>query len=132
MPNRYGNDTTWTTTFNLFPDYLLNLNTFNSSAYEMQSAWYPQVRATAGVALDSVLDWAKTDWQLYAGSMGNAKTLAMFVDDVHTYLSNGLNDAPFSDRYFVNSPDTAGAYSQYRNRPVVGGEWAAMALLGQL
>lgn len=130
--NRYGNDTTWTTTFNLYPDYLMGLNTFSSSAYDMQSVWYPQVRATAGVALDSLLDWAKTDWQLYAGAMGNAMTLSMFVDDIHTYLSNGLNDAPFSDRYVVSTPDVPGDYIQYRNRPVVGGEWTAIALDGPM
>jgi hypothetical protein len=91
---QYGDDTSWATTFNLFPDSLIKLNTFDASAYAMQSSWYTQVRSDAGVALDGALEWTKTDWMLWAGAASSASTMSMFVDGVHAYLANGMNDVP--------------------------------------
>lgn len=127
----YGDDESWATIFNLYPDVLLNLTTFNASAYEMQGQWYKNVRQEAGVPLDSEMNWGKTDWMLWVGSIaGDHHVMDMFVDDVHAFLTNGLNDVPFSDRYYTDG-DEAGVWSgNYQARPVVGGEWSAMALLG--
>lgn len=120
----------------------MGLGTFNHSAYTMQSNFYPTVRATAGVPLDSELDWSKTDWQLWAGSTGSAAAglgagiahpvRDMFINDVHAFLTNAqpVNTEPFSDRYFVAPPDVPGAFDGYRARPVVGGEWSEIALHG--
>jgi len=58
---QYGDDDSWTTTFNLFPDYLMKLNTFDTAAFSMQSSWYPLARSHSAVALDSDLGWTKTD-----------------------------------------------------------------------
>lgn len=126
---QYGDDTSWTTTFNLFPDYLMKLNTFDTAAFSMQSSWYPQVRSDSAVALDSNLGWVKTDWMLWAGATNSPSTMSMFVNDLHSYLANGLNDVPFSDRYYVTG-EVSGTYYDYKARPVVGGEWSAMAVQG--
>ncbi|MCJ1387201.1 hypothetical protein MMC18_000041 [Xylographa bjoerkii] len=128
----YGNDTTWTTAFNLFPSVLLNLSTFSEEALAMQTAWYPTVRAQAGVPLDSRVDWGKTDWMHFAAAYAtDVGTKDMFIDDVHAFVSEGLpgNQVPFSDRYFVAN-ETGGAYDGYRARPVVGGHFAVLALEG--
>ncbi|KAL9001934.1 MAG: hypothetical protein Q9188_005106, partial [Gyalolechia gomerana] len=52
-PEELNNGSTYSTTFNLYPDFLLGLNTFPKEAFDMQSAYYPTVRAEAGVPLDS-------------------------------------------------------------------------------
>jgi len=127
---QYGDDPSWATMFNLFPDYLMKLNTFSASAYDMQSSWYPQVRSLGGLALDSALDWTKTDWMLWAGATSSKDTMNIFVNDLHSYLSSGLNQVPFSDKYDVQGGNT-GKFDGYKARPVVGGEWSAMALQGR-
>lgn len=125
----YGNDSTFTTAFNLYPDYLLKLGTFNQSAFDMESRYYPSQHLAAGVPLDSRVAWAKTDWMQFAGAYCHDDTKTMFVNDVHAYLTNGKNQVPFSDRYYV-SGDGAGASFDYKARPVVGGHFAELALAG--
>jgi hypothetical protein len=107
----------------------MKLNTFDAAAFSMQSSWYPQVRFDSAVALDSDLGWAKTDWMLWAGATSSPSTMSMFVNDLHSYLANGLNDVPFSDRYYVTG-EVSGTYYDSKARPVVGGEWSAMAVQG--
>ncbi|KAK5130486.1 hypothetical protein LTR08_002008 [Meristemomyces frigidus] len=131
-------DDTWGLEFNLYMDVLLNLSTFPTEAYAMQTSYYPSVRGAAGVALDSRVDWGKTDWMIFAAStamakgVGNTEVRDMFVDDVHAFMSNGLNAVPFSDKYFVesNGSDVQGTFVGYRARPVVGGHFGLLALGG--
>ncbi|KAK4964111.1 hypothetical protein LTR28_004048 [Elasticomyces elasticus] len=128
----------WTMAFNLYPDVLLGLNTFPPAAYAMQSSFYASVRKQAGVALDSALTWGKTDWMIWAAATAmapgveNVGVRDMFIDDVSTYLTNGLNAVPFSDRFFVTQNDStpAGSAFAYRARPVVGGHFGLLALRG--
>ena len=126
----YGNDTTYSTVFNLYEDILLQLGTFPAEAYEMETAFYPTVRAEAGVPLDSRVQWSKTDWMLFAAAYctDNA-TREMFVDDVYGFINNQMpvNQVPFSDRFYVTG-DMVGQYYDFRARPVIGGEYAILAL----
>lgn len=131
-----GDDQSWTTAYNLYIDILLKLETFPSEAYALQSAYYKSVRSDAGVALDSRVNWGKTDWMLWAAAVaqqsGHEDVRDMFVDDVHAFISNGQSNIPFGDRFFVstNGSDGAGTWDSYRARPVVGGHFALMALNG--
>ena len=125
-----GGGTTYTTAFNLYPDTLLKLRTFSQAAFDMQAAYYPTRRDDAGVALDNRVPWSKTDWMLFSGASSpgpNNSTQIMFINDVHQFISNGLNDAPFSDRFFVKGSQ-AGRSDDFRARPVVGGHFAVLAL----
>ncbi|KAL8717732.1 MAG: hypothetical protein Q9225_005058 [Loekoesia sp. 1 TL-2023] len=136
-PQSLNNGFTYSTTFNLYPDSLLGLNTFPQAAFDMQAAFYPTVRADAGVPLDTRVPWSKTDWQLFAGASSpgpNAATQNLFINDIHAFISNGINTAPFSDRYFVKpgptdsgAPDVVGGYNVYRARSTVGGHFAVLA-----
>ncbi len=125
----YGNSSSWTTAFNLFPDVNLKLHTFNSSAFGMESAYYPSKRLEAGVPLDPRVPWGKTDWMHFAAAYCQNGTRNMFVNDVHAFIANGNNDVPFSDRYFVTG-NLVGKYNGYKARPVVGGHFALLALDG--
>lgn len=123
---------TYATAFNLFPDALLKLGTFPQAAFDMEAAYYPTVRATGGVPLDSRVGWGKTDSMQFAGaaSPGRANgTREMFIDDVHAFISNGLNEVPFSDRWTL-AGDRNGHALGYRARPVVGGHFAHLAMEG--
>ena len=126
----YGNSASYTTAFNLYPDRLLKLGTFSQKAFDMQAAFYPMIRAEAGVPLDNRVNWGKTDWMLFAGASSPAadnSTKGMFIDDVHQFVSSGKNSKPFSDRYTVKG-DQMGKFTSYRARPVVGGHFAVLAL----
>jgi hypothetical protein len=68
------NRSTWKVTFNLFPDVLLNLSTFPSAAYEMESSFYPTIRSQGGVGLDNRQNWGKTDWNIWAAGPGSNST----------------------------------------------------------
>lgn len=133
-----NDDTSWGLQFNLYMDVLLDLDTFPTSALEMQTAFYPGVRGEAGVALDNRVNWGKTDWMMFAAAtamaegVGNEGVRDMLVDDVHAYVANGLNDVPLGDRYIVegSGAEVAGTWTAYRARPVVGGHFALMALEG--
>ena len=136
-----GQSDTWTTAFNLYPDILLNLSTFPNEAYEMQSAYYKQIRSPAGVALDSSESWGKTDWMIWAAAtaakVGDTETRDMFLNDVHGLLTNSVDanwGVPISDKFFVeanqSAGDVQGAFSLYKARPVVGGHFALLALQG--
>ena len=123
---------TWITTYNLFPDSLLNLSTFPQTAFDMQSSFYPTLFAnssnTDGVPLYSDLDWAKTDWAMFAGAVASDETRALFINEVWAYVSsnNSFNQVPFSDRWYV-AGEAAGQFYDYRARPVTGGHFAILA-----
>lgn len=138
-----GEAGTWSLQFNLYLDILLKLNTFPTEAYRMQTAFYPTVRKEAGVSLDSRDSWAKTDWMVFAAAtamapgVSNESVRDMFINDIHAYMSNGKNDAPFSDKFWTESKlgldgkqHDIGSYDGYRARPVVGGHFALLALEG--
>jgi hypothetical protein len=134
---------TWSLQFNLYLDVLLKLNTFPTEAYRMQTDFYPTIRKEAGVPLDSRDSWAKTDWMVFAAATAMAPGVSdegvrdMFINDIHAYISNGKNDAPFSDKFWTESKlgldgkeHEIGSYDGYRARPVAGGHFALLALEG--
>ena len=133
-----NNGSSWGVEYNLFLDVLLGLSTFPVEAYGMEANYYPKVRSELGVALDSTVNWGKTDWMHFAAAtamasgVDNEGTRDMLIDDVHAFLTNGGSYVPFSDNFFVetNGSDVAGTFNLYRARPVVGGHFALMALNG--
>lgn len=133
-----GEGSSWDLASNLYADILLRLNTFPSAAYAMQSSYYSSVRCPAGVALDSALDWGKTDWMIWAAAtamapgVGDTNARDMFVNDIHAFMTNGLNAVPLSDKFFVesNASDVQGVFDGYMARPVVGGHFRLLALDG--
>ncbi|KAK4951597.1 hypothetical protein LTR10_010574 [Elasticomyces elasticus] len=133
-----GEDESWGMAYNLYPDVLLNLSTFPTAAYAMQSSFYPTVRMPGGVPLDDLVDWGKTDWMMFAAAtavapdVGNEGVRDMFIDDVHAYITNGINAVPFSDKFHLqdNGSFVTGQWNQYLARPVVAGHFALMALDG--
>jgi hypothetical protein len=133
-----NDDSSWGLEYNLFMDVLLDMNTFPTEAYAMEANYYPNVRSELGMALDSRVDWGKTDWMHFAAATAmasgveNEGTRDMFINDVHAFLTNGQSYVPFSDNFFVetNGSDIAGTFNLYQARPVVGGHFALMALKG--
>lgn len=122
----------WKIPFNLYADVLLDLHTFDQSALDMGCDFYPSVRSKAGMALDNRQDWAKTDWNIWTAGTCTGPSRDMFIDDLWTFMTNGLNTWPFSDRYFVHGGKghKPGVAILLRARPTVGGHFALVALEG--
>ncbi|KAK0558194.1 hypothetical protein OC844_005345 [Tilletia horrida] len=128
----YGDDNSWLTLYNLLMDRIDNLSLVPKSIYNLQDAYYPQVRKEYGVPLDSRFNWAKTDWQMF--SAANAltdKVRDMFIEDLYKFASDRLTDVPFPDLIETTSGDMPKPpfdfAIQFFARPVVGGHFALLA-----
>ncbi|KAI9373567.1 hypothetical protein BJX61DRAFT_502210 [Aspergillus egyptiacus] len=127
-----GKPKSWKTPYNLYPDVLLNLNTFPKEAYQMGNTFFKTVRAEYGVPLDNRQDWAKSDWNMWLAGTFDMTTRLEFIDDLWAFMSNGKHNWPFSDRYVATSAKgrEPGLPVLCRARPTVGGHFALMALQG--
>jgi hypothetical protein len=121
----------WFLVFNHYPAVLFDLDLF-AEASNATAAFYPTVRQKAGVPLDGALGWGQTNWQSFVAATVGGATRETFVSDLHAYLSNGLNGAPFSDRYWVvdSGEYVAGQAYSFRARPTLGSHFALAALGG--
>ncbi|KAJ3976289.1 DUF1793-domain-containing protein [Lentinula raphanica] len=114
----YGNDSSWSLSYNLYADKLLQLHTFPESVYTMQTEWYKTVDDTYGVPLDTRHTYTKSDWQLFTASiMTDTSVRDMFISAVTNFASSGMSSQPLTDWYDAVS----GQPETFRARPVVGG-----------
>lgn len=122
----------WFLVFNVYPDILFDLGIFPDDSYNATSDFYPSARSTAGIPLDGSLKWGQTNWQSWVAAVVESSTREIFISDLHAYISNGLNTAPFSDRYWVedNGDYQAGESYSFRARPTLGSHFALLALKG--
>jgi hypothetical protein len=138
----YNKDLDYAVVFNIYPDILFGLKTFPQETFDMLAEYYPTIHREAGVALDNRVDWSSTFWTQWAAAASpgaGEKTRDMFVGAVWSFMTNGVNTAPFSDRWFAipgrnglnqGKGDKIGGFDMWRNRPVVGGHFALLALNG--
>ncbi|KAJ5167661.1 uncharacterized protein N7482_003255 [Penicillium canariense] len=122
--------TPWFLVYNHYPDLLFGLNAFPDEAYIVTAEFYPTVRSEAGVPLDGSIGWGQTNWQSFVAATVSGDTRDLLISDLHTYVSNGLNSAPFCDRYWVEDSGSYSAGQEYsfRARPTLGSHFALAAL----
>ncbi|KAJ5178726.1 hypothetical protein N7492_001936 [Penicillium capsulatum] len=122
----------WFLVFNHYPDLLFKLNILPDEAYKATSKFYPTVREPDGIALDGDIGWGQTNWQAFVAATVGDDAREVFISDLHAYISNGLNGAPFSDRYWVkdSKQGSAGESFAFRARPTLGSHFALAALAG--
>ncbi|KAJ5676037.1 hypothetical protein N7462_008934 [Penicillium macrosclerotiorum] len=122
----------WFLVYNHYPDLLFGLNVFPDDTYNATTDFYPTVRSTAGVPLDGSIGWGQTNWQSFVAATVSGDTRDILISDIHSYISNGLNTAPFCDRYWVKASDgySAGEAYSFRARPTLGSHFALAAFLG--
>lgn len=119
----------WFLIFNVYPDVLFNFDVFPAEAYNSTSDFYPTVRDTAGIPLDGAILWGQTNWQSFVAATVEESTREIFINDLHAYIANGQNTAPFSDRYWVaaSGSNAAGDHFAFRARPTLGSHFAQAA-----
>ncbi|KAJ5540331.1 hypothetical protein N7513_008663 [Penicillium frequentans] len=124
--------TPWFLVFNHYPDKLFGLDVFPDDTYNTTTEFYPTVREDAGVPLDGTIGWGQTNWQSFVAATVSGDARDSFINDIWAYISNGLNTAPFCDRYWVTATDgySAGESYSFRARPTLGSHFALAALSG--
>ncbi|KAI0073113.1 DUF1793-domain-containing protein [Panus rudis PR-1116 ss-1] len=117
----YGQDTSWSLTYNLYADKLLGTNIFPSSVYDMQTSWYTSELKQYGLPLDSRQAFTLSGWNIWIAGIVNSTSLRdNLIGAVVSYVSNGKSNKPLPDFY-----DTiTGASKTFTARPVVGGNLA--------
>ena len=128
----YHKDASWGTIFNLFPDQLLGLDTFPAKAREMQCKWYNSQKTPVGFPY-AYADIGQSNGMLemWVAATCDAGIRGAIVDDEYAFLNNGLNDAPFPDRFYVGGPDAGKNVADGpRARPTLGSTFAILALNG--
>ena len=124
----YGNTTTWGLLYNLYNDRLLNTNLVPQYVYDMQSAFYPTVKETYGVPLDTRNRYlTKSDWELFCASIAGDETRDMFIADLAKWVNETPTSKPFTDLY-QTSDGTFPPGLEFKARPVVGGLFSLLVL----
>ncbi|OKL60941.1 hypothetical protein UA08_03712 [Talaromyces atroroseus] len=111
----YGQDDTWNVLFPAYSDVLLGLETFNPSAWDLQSSWYQQQMQEGGLPFagpvtdtsytGSGITWGLADWNLLIAAVVSEEVQAQIINTTHTFLTNRLNTIPFGTKYYVEGDE---------------------------
>ncbi|KAF7187912.1 Glutaminase A [Pseudocercospora fuligena] len=128
----YGSNTTWNVIFAAYSDVILNLTTFPSSAWALQSSWYAKQMQAGGLPFagppsDRGVTWALTDWNFVAAAVSSAQVQQQVVNSTWTFMTNGKNSIPFGTKYYVEGSST-GLWVANKARSTVGSHFAMLAL----
>ena len=151
----YGKSSTWNVLFPAYSDVLLDLKTFPSEAWDMQSQWYESQIKELGLPfagpstnldyigtplLWGLVDWSKSNllgniWcvhsltviDIVAAGASSTAVQAAIVNTTHAYLTDGLHSVPFGTKYNVEGPET-GRWIGNRARSTVGSNFALLEL----
>ena len=122
--------------YNLYGDKLLGIKLVPDSVYDMQSTFYQTIGAKYGVPLDTRWTWTKLDWELWCASISSKETMDFFHSRIRKWINETPTSSPLTDLYesevggYADELDSNGNRRSvtFRNRPVVGGVFALLAL----
>ncbi|KAK5113723.1 hypothetical protein LTR85_010740 [Meristemomyces frigidus] len=133
----YGDDSTWNVIFAAYSDVLLELNTFPSAAWDLQSSWYLEQMQELGLPFagpvtdlnytGSAITWGLSDWNIVAAGASSTAVQEAIINTTHAFLTNGLNVIPFGTKYYVEGAE-AGVWIGNKARGTVGSDFALLAL----
>lgn len=85
--------------YNLFGDRELGLNLVPQEIYDDQSAFYPTVRRTYGIPLDTRHNYTKADWELFVAAVSSETTRDLIIGDLAKWVEETPTSRPFTDWY---------------------------------
>ena len=129
-PFRRAEDPTWSVTFPLFFDSVLNLSTFPPSAASMMSTWYTQQMTPYGLPYASAVPFGITDWSFWAAATSDESVLMSVINTTHTFLTDVRNANPFQTKYGVHGGLAGLAIPPNEARSTVGANFAPLVLRG--
>jgi hypothetical protein len=124
----YNNISTHGLLYNLYNDKLVRTNLVPQSVYDMQSTFYPSVKQTYGVPLDTRNPfYTKSDWEVFCAAIASDSTRDLLIGDVAKWVGQTRTSRPFTDLYETDDGGFPGGI-EFKARPVVGGMFALLAL----
>jgi hypothetical protein len=124
----YNNATTHGLLYNLYNDKLVKTNLVPQSVYDQQSAFYPTVKETYGVPLDTRNRYyTKSDWEVFCAAIASEETRDLFISDLAKWVNDTPTSKPFTDLYQTNTGEFPPGI-EFKARPVMGGMFALLAL----
>ncbi|RYO85211.1 hypothetical protein DL766_009021 [Monosporascus sp. MC13-8B] len=129
----YGDGSSHGLLYNLYANSLLGFcyDFVPKSVYDGQSAFYPTVAIEYGVPLDTRHTWTKTDWMMWTAAIASADTRDLFIRLLARWISATTTNMAFTDLYDAATGGYPNPGLRFTARPVVGGHFALLALLGQ-
>lgn len=113
---------TWSLKYNLLWDDLFGFGLFSREVIEKELAYYVKVQNKFGVPLDNRADYTKTDWLVWAASMGTQEQFNALLKPVATWLTETPSRVAFSDWYDTKNGRNVG----FEARSVIGGVFAKL------
>ena len=129
-PFRRAEDPTWSVSFPLFFDAVLNLSTFPPSASSMMSTWYAQQMTPYGLPYASAVPFGITDWSFWAAATSDDSLLLSVVNTTHAFLTDERNTNPFQTKYGIHGGLAGLAIPPNEARSTVGANFAPLVIRG--
>ncbi len=107
----------WSIKYNAVWDVLFGFGLFEDAFFTNEVAHYRKHCNTYGVPLDTRADYTKSDWILWAASMGTAEDVEALSAPLARYLAETTTRKPFSDWYNTKT----GIFCAFIARSVQGG-----------
>jgi hypothetical protein len=127
----YNNASTHGLLYNLYADRLLSLDLVPQHIYDIQSAFYPTIKQTYGVPLDTRNPfYTKSDWEVFCAAVSSSETRDMFIGDLARWVGETSVSHPFTDLY-QTSDGTQPPGIDFKARPVTGGLFAVLLVDGE-
>lgn len=86
-------DSSWITAYPFGFDKMLDLNTFNSSMYSLQSKWYEKHIHPFGIQFLSDEDYEISDFGMWAAAVSSADVRNVYVDSIYKAWTDPINNA---------------------------------------
>jgi hypothetical protein len=127
----YNNASTHGLLYNLYADRLLDLKLVPQEVYDIQSSFYPTIKETYGVPLDSRNPYyTKSDWEVFCAAVSSTQTRDMFIGDLAKWVGETSVSHPFTDLYQTNDGSQPEGID-FKARPVMGGLFAVLLVDGE-
>ncbi|KAK4191152.1 hypothetical protein QBC35DRAFT_36876 [Podospora australis] len=124
----YGDPDSHGILYNIYADKLLGLNFVDQSIFDMQSKFYQTVANQYAVPLDTRHTWAKSDWEMFAAAVASNGTRDMFINKLADWIGNTSTNRAMTDLFDSITGDYPPGGPTFVARPVVGANFALLAL----
>lgn len=117
---RFDQNSTWSTKYNLIWQYLLHTDTFPDSVRVTENAFYQSQAHKYGIPLDNRGAQQKADWFSWMGALAfdNKSQQNTIIDFLYEFAHTSASREPFSDLY---DTDTMNLHGGFIARFVLGG-----------